>query len=72
MPDPRELLRQALADVRSDPDAMERTLKLIETRRRRRRLAVMSMALATATGNVALKLLVQLAPVVTFVAPIKN
>jgi hypothetical protein len=46
MPEPRELLRQALADVRSDPDALERTLKLIETRRRRRRLAVMSTALA--------------------------
>ena len=46
MPDPRDLLRQALADVRPDPDALERTLKLIETRRRRRRLAVMSTALA--------------------------
>ena len=46
MPDPRDLLRQALADVRSDPDALERTLKLIETRRRRRRLAVVSTALA--------------------------
>jgi hypothetical protein len=46
MPDPRNLLRLALADVRSDPDALERTLKLIETRRRRRRLAVMSTALA--------------------------
>ena len=46
MTDLRDLLRQALADVRSDPDALERTLKLIETRRRRRRLAVMSTALA--------------------------
>lgn len=46
MPEPRELLRQALADVRSDPDALERTLRIIETRRRRRRLAVMSTALA--------------------------
>ena len=46
MADLRDLLRQALADVRSDPDALERTLKLIETRRRRRRLAVVSTALA--------------------------